>query len=74
MDKTSEKARSMKGEPMITVTCNECDKSIEIELMAIARKAYDERHVNEELRRRGWFVFWNFDFCSKECEEKWHSK
>lgn len=60
-----------KSEPEITVTCNGyCGDATVVGLTALARGAYDERHVDAELKRRGWVSDGDKDYCGGCAEER----
>ena len=44
----------MRGEPMIEVCCDKCGAVEMMGMTALARGAYDERYLDQELERMGW--------------------
>lgn len=43
-----------RSEPTITVICDNCGDEIQVALTALARRSYDERHVDAHLESQGW--------------------
>lgn len=56
----------MRGQPEILIECDAlgCRATEVIELRCMARGTYSEDHVDDELRRRGWWIDGgNGDLC-----------
>lgn len=58
----------MRGETVITVTCDKCKCEDYVSLTTTAR-GYDERNVDEELEQMGWKIEGGQDICP-ECAEE----
>jgi hypothetical protein len=59
----------MIGEPIVTVTCDQCGTADEFGLTALARGSYDERSLPDDMRAAGW-VFDDSDsltYCCQDC-------
>lgn len=60
----------MRSEPTITITCDRCEvEEVTVGLTALARRSYDERNVDGELKRFGWKVEDGQDICD-ECQRQ----
>lgn len=62
------KEDKMRGEPVITVTCDKCKCEDYVGLTTTAR-GYDERDVDRELEEMGWKVEGGQDICPTCAEE-----
>jgi len=58
----------MKTDAFLTVTCDRCGDSEDIQLTATAH-GWDDRYVNDELEKMGWITVDDQDFCP-ECQDK----
>lgn len=63
----------MRSAPFVTVTCDAegCQATEEIELTEVARGAWDDRDVDDELEGLGWHSEGGSDYCP-ECWEAAH--
>ncbi len=60
-----------KSEPQITVDCDgNCGESTMVGLTSLARASYDERHVDDDLKREGWVSEGDKDYCANCAEER----
>lgn len=58
----------MRSDPIITVTCENCNSSEEVGLTPLVMGGYDERNINNILRRMGWVIDNGKDICP-DCSE-----
>lgn len=53
----------MRSEAYITVTCDHCNYSENVELTSLAGGGWDERDVDSRLREGGWVKDGDQDLC-----------
>jgi len=61
-----------RSDAFIRVSCDVCEDpgmDEEVQLCAIVRNGWDERHVSAELHSRGWRVEGEKDICPNCAEE-----
>jgi hypothetical protein len=59
----------MRSDPVVGVVCDVCGTAeIEVGITATAR-GYDERNMDDDIRRHGWVVFAGQDVC-EDCVER----
>lgn len=58
----------MKTDAFLTVTCDRCGSSEDIQLTVTAH-GWDDRNVDEELQKLGWITVDDRDVCP-ECQDK----
>ncbi|OFW47574.1 MAG: hypothetical protein A2163_00700 [Actinobacteria bacterium RBG_13_35_12] len=56
----------MRTEPSIAIICDSCKEELNMELTPLARGAYDERDIDQQLKRYGWVITDEEDICP-EC-------
>jgi hypothetical protein len=58
----------MKGDPVITVVCDDCGAELDVSMTPLAGRAWDDRDVDRRLRRADWCPQGDMDFCP-DCRE-----
>ena len=64
----------MINDPKIYVDCDYCCEGEEFDMTPLAKGAFDDRDLEDTLKRLGWIIEGDLTFCCKECFENWKAE